>query len=120
MSRKIKLVGQFRDAQVELQMIEIIKTSQALLDASEDAYQNILDINSLLENIETKQGATEKANIAEQNAKYYTDEKAKPSGGGTTLRPAVVDPFTCYFDTTLEIPIWWTGSKWVNAQGVEV
>lgn len=44
-----------------------------------------------------------------------------PDAGATTQRPTknllVGQPF---FDTTLGTPIWWTGSKWVNASGTTV
>jgi hypothetical protein len=41
------------------------------------------------------------------------------SGGTTSNRPASPIQFQQYFDTTLGLPVWWTGSKWVNAAGVQ-
>ncbi len=60
------------------------------------------------------------------NSKAYSDsqiegiETHSPIGGPTEERP--LDPFLygCYFDTTLGIPIWWDGTKWVDAGGVAV
>ena len=43
---------------------------------------------------------------------------------GTAEEREIIDtsmlPFTEYFDTTLNKPVWWTGSKWVDATGAEV
>jgi hypothetical protein len=43
------------------------------------------------------------------------------TGGPTADRPGtglyIGKP---YFDTTLNIPIWWNGSKWVNSSGTGV
>jgi len=44
-----------------------------------------------------------------------------PNSGVTTGRPVnnlSVGQF--YFDTTLDIPIWWNGKHWVNASGTTV
>ena len=43
-----------------------------------------------------------------------------PLGGPNTSRPA--DPIRglCYYDTNLAKPIWWTGTKWVDATGADV
>lgn len=45
---------------------------------------------------------------------------ANPIMSGAT-RPTLADN-RCfqYFDTTLNKPIWWTGTKWVDANGTEV
>ena len=42
--------------------------------------------------------------------------------GNTSNRPVlqVSDSNFQYFDTTLNKPIWWTGSKWVDATGADV
>jgi hypothetical protein len=39
-------------------------------------------------------------------------------GGPTSARPASPVQYQSYFDTTLGLPIWYTGSTWVNAAGV--
>lgn len=123
MTRKIRFVGQFSDPQVELQMIEIVKSSQRLLDDLEGAQQNILDIDEILQDKETKQGATTKANEAEQNAKDYADQavdEVKPKGGNTSSRPSNPALYVSYFDTEINKPIWWTGSAWVDSGGTVV
>ncbi|MCL9634664.1 hypothetical protein L2095_07970 [Bacillus zanthoxyli] len=38
-------------------------------------------------------------------------------GGSSSSRPALKSIGTCYFDSTLGIPIWWNGSSWVNSTG---
>ena len=44
-----------------------------------------------------------------------------PLTGTTTQRPTDnLQIGLIYFDTTLGIPIWWTGTKWVNASGTTV
>lgn len=40
--------------------------------------------------------------------------------GTTAARPAVRPTGYMYFDSTLGIPIWWSGANWVNASGATV
>jgi hypothetical protein len=52
----------------------------------------------------------------------FTQSIAIPLSGPTTNRPisTVQLPLSVgqqFFDTTLTKPIWWTGSKWVKADG---
>ena len=51
----------------------------------------------------------------------FTTYIAVPTYGLTVKRPAV-DLYIgqMYFDTTLNIPIWWNGSHWVNSSGTTV
>ena len=51
----------------------------------------------------------------------FSQALATPDFGATTQR-ATVKLLTGqqFFDTTLGIPIWWTGTKWVNASGTAV
>jgi len=51
----------------------------------------------------------------------YTQATATPDYGTTVNRPTnKLQIGQIYFDTTLDIPIWWNGSKWVNASGTGV
>jgi hypothetical protein len=51
----------------------------------------------------------------------YTQATATPNYGTTTNRPTIALQIgLMYFDTTLNIPIWWNGKKWVNASGTAV
>jgi hypothetical protein len=51
----------------------------------------------------------------------YTQSAATPNSGVTTNRPtAYLQIGQTYFDTTLNIPIWWNGKHWVNASGTTV
>ena len=126
MSRKIRFVGRFSDPQIEMQIVEIVKVAQGLIDDTTEATENIGDLWNAVNDKETPDGAQAKANQAEANAKQYTDSQIEgiethpPIGGPTEERP--LDPFLygCYFDTTLGIPIWWDGTKWVDAGGVSV
>jgi len=44
-----------------------------------------------------------------------------PDSGATANRPtAYLQIGQTYFDTTLNIPIWWSGKHWVNASGTIV
>lgn len=49
---------------------------------------------------------------------YYSS--AFPDKGNTDSRPTNISNNYQYFDTTLNKPIWWTGSKWVDATGATV
>ena len=40
--------------------------------------------------------------------------------GSSSSRPSNINNGFFYFDTTLNKPIWWTGSKWVDATGADV
>ena len=51
----------------------------------------------------------------------YTQATATPDYGKTTQRPTANQQIgQFYFDTTLGYPIWWNGTKWVNASGTVV
>lgn len=41
-------------------------------------------------------------------------------GGQTKDRPKNPKSFQQYFDTDLNKPVWWVGTKWVDANGNEV
>ena len=44
-----------------------------------------------------------------------------PSAGTTALRPSTgLQVGQYYFDTTLTLPIYWTGTNWINAAGTVV
>lgn len=47
-------------------------------------------------------------------------ESLDQADGTTAQRPAVVSVGFMYFDTTLNIPIWWNGTTWRNASGAVV
>lgn len=56
-------------------------------------------------------------NLKERTA-VYTKET---DGSGTSeQRPSNIPKYYQYFDTTLGKPIWWTGTKWVDATGADV
>jgi len=51
----------------------------------------------------------------------FSQALAIPDFGATNQRPTVKQlTGQQFFDTTLGIPIWWTGTKWVNASGTAV
>ena len=51
----------------------------------------------------------------------FSQSLATPDYGTTLQRPVnKLQTGQSFFDTTLGIPIWWTGSKWVNASGTTV
>jgi len=51
----------------------------------------------------------------------YSQATATPSHGTTSQRPnAKLQIGQFFFDTTLDYPIWWNGTKWVNASGTGV
>jgi hypothetical protein len=51
----------------------------------------------------------------------FTQGATVPDSGPTNQRPiTTLLTGQIYFDTDLNIPIWWDGSKWVNASGTTV
>jgi hypothetical protein len=51
----------------------------------------------------------------------FTQAIAIPDSGAKTQRPVVnLQVGQQFFDTTLVLPIWWTGTKWINASGTAV
>jgi hypothetical protein len=51
----------------------------------------------------------------------FSQSLAIPDSGKTTQRPtANLQVGQQFFDTTLVLPIWWTGTKWINASGTAV
>jgi hypothetical protein len=51
----------------------------------------------------------------------YTNFYSIPTAGATEDRPGnSLFIGQMYFDTTLNIPIWWNGKDWVNASGTTV
>jgi len=51
----------------------------------------------------------------------FTQGSVVPASGATNQRPtSKLQVGQQYFDTTLNLPIWWTGTKWINASGTAV
>jgi len=51
----------------------------------------------------------------------YSQATANPNNGATDARPNQgLQIGQVFFDTTLGYPIWWNGTKWVNASGTVV
>jgi hypothetical protein len=51
----------------------------------------------------------------------FTQYVSIPNSGTTEQRPgAQVYVGQMYFDTTLNIPVWWNGKHWVNSSGTTV
>ena len=49
------------------------------------------------------------------------EEEVKGHTGTTAERPVFTDASShTYFDTSFGVPIWWTGSVWVDATGAEI
>lgn len=53
-------------------------------------------------------------------ASQPTSADVIPASGATGSRPTVHATGQPFFDTTLGIPIWWSGTNWVNASGATV
>jgi Uncharacterized conserved protein (DUF2190) len=51
---------------------------------------------------------------------FVTPQRTDTASGATAARPTTIVTGFPYFDTTLNIPIWWRGAAWVNASGVVV
>lgn len=54
------------------------------------------------------------------NAIKQALKETRVTSGTTDNRPTVTDIGFQYFDTTINKPIWWTGTKWVDATGVDI
>lgn len=59
-------------------------------------------------------------NVLMFNIPLHKDAKINPTADGTLIRPTKVEKGYCYFDTTLNKPIWWNGSNWVDSTGTKV
>lgn len=59
-------------------------------------------------------------NILSVNIPLHEKANIIPTADGTLIRPTNVAKGHCYFDTTLNKPIWYNGTKWVDATGVNV
>lgn len=51
------------------------------------------------------------------NLVYYKTNTKYPNIGDNRPEPTVADKGFQYFDTTLNKPVWWNGSTWVDANG---
>ena len=49
--------------------------------------------------------------------KQWVEARLLPLSGDTDSRPENPPVGTCYYDTEIERPIWFTGEKWVNGMG---
>ena len=64
--------------------------------------------------------------IIKEGNQYYICKSIKTSDsnfkdyGTTSERPIGINTVFQYFDTTLNKPIWWTGTEWVDSNGVSV
>lgn len=81
-------------------------------------YYNITDIKPKIEVATISIDSQYEVNIAK--LEYYNGITKQLITGNTVQRPTDVNISFQYFDTTLNKPIWWTGSKWVDATGADV
>ena len=61
--------------------------------------------------------------VTDKNIYRWNGSKIKnvaKNSGQTSERPTNCDNGTSFYDTTLNKPIWWTGSAWVDATGATV
>ena len=68
----------------------------------------------------TTENEVTRAKAAEKTLQTNIDTKIDLNSGVTTNRPTDKTAGYQYFDTTLNKPIWYTGSKWVDATGTAV
>lgn len=148
--KKIRRVTRARDPRADRQLEEAIKESSlppAHADTHSVSGADTITPSSI--GAETPGAAQTKADIAESNAKNYTDEhenKSNPHDGSastialddhinasnphsgsqpvtsftTADRPAGIAIGYMGFDIDLGIPIWWNGSDWIDVTGTVV
>ena len=83
-------------------------TNNSMTDNNTDVLNSTLVLNTSL-----------KGAMAIGNNGALKDIKFFGSASGTD-RPTNVEKGFCFFDTNLNKPIWWTGTKWVDANGADV
>lgn len=141
MSYKIRRIARARDKRADMMLQEAIEQSDAPpLHAETHRLTGTDPILPSDIGAETPQGAQQRADIAENNAKSYTDVQigiveqnsrdytdnlktyieanyqpviAFPTAG----RPLDVPVGFMGFDTDLGLPIWWNGTDWIDASG---
>lgn len=141
MSYKIRRIARARDKRADMMLQEAIEQSDAPPLHAET--HRITGTDPILPSdigAETPQGAQQRADIAENNAKSYTDVQigiveqnsrdytdnlktyieanyqpviSFPTAG----RPLDVPVGFMGFDTDLGLPIWWNGTDWIDASG---
>jgi hypothetical protein len=88
-------------------------------DASNGVYPVIYNRYDVAKSEELTNEVT-RAKAAEKTLQTNIDTKIDLNSGVTTNRPTDKTAGYQYFDTTLNKPIWYTGSKWVDATGTAV
>jgi hypothetical protein len=78
---------------------------------------NQTDIAYTLQSI-TDTIAALQTNLGVQQQAITALQQAQVASGTTAVRPVCPGPGTFFFDMTLQSPVWWTGTGWVNAQGI--
>lgn len=121
----IRRIVRARDKRADMLMQESIDKSDAPPVHAESHHANAEDSISPSDiGAETPQAAQQKADTAEDNSKAYTNEhenKSNPHSGSQPVsagenRPSGVPTGFMHFDTNLSIPIWWSGSDWIDSQ----
>src|SRR5690606_2230457 len=141
MSYKIRRIARARDKRADMMLQEaIVQSDLPPLHAETHRPTGIDPILPSDIGAETPQGAQQRADRAENNAKSYTDIQigiveqnsrdytdnlktdieanyqpviAFPTAG----RPLDVPVGFMGFDTDLGLPIWWNGTDWIDASG---
>lgn len=81
-------------------------------------YYNILNTNQVIE--VTDENIDNQYEVTIAKLDYHNGITKQLITGTTAQRPTDINISFQYFDTTLNKPIWWTGSKWVDATGADV
>jgi len=141
MSFKIRRIARARDKRADMMLQEaIIQSDLPPLHAETHRPTGTDPILPSDIGAETPQGAQQRADMAENNAKSYTDVQvgiveqnskdytdnlktyieanyqpviAFPTAG----RPLDIPVGFMGFDTDLGLPIWWNGTDWIDASG---
>lgn len=128
---EISIYGMFKNAVLPVYLIDsnnVVTVNYILTDRTEvrrifysgvsnNFPKDIVDENFIYYNLDT-----DEFNIWSQNTWKSLDgyNYNIQRTGDTEERPTGVKKGFQYFDTTLNKPIWWTGTKWVDATGADV
>lgn len=82
---------------------------------------NKININDIIDNLTSSETSKPLSAKQGKELKSIVDDKMSLLFGATTDRPtANIETGQMYFDTTLNVPIWYDGTNWVDVSGNQI